>query len=336
MNRRAFVKMSASVGIVGISGCSGGGGNAAGDYPNNTITGVIPFGAGGSTDVLSRNLFDYWEQELGVTISPDNRPGAGGRLGTNYVNSQDPDGNTILSGSLPTVILGEIVTNTKYTYSRGSEESMTPIGTVGDRPTALCTAADSFEDFEGFVSWAQENDHTYASPGTGTSVDFGYTLMMDELNCEFSAVTYDDSTEQLTAVARGDADTCYLDPQIAKGFQEDGRVDIQLIGQRGQPHPVVPDVPTFDDISLLDGMTAYKYQLSTHAPPGLPEEHLDVLESTLQATVENSDYQSEIEEGGLIPRKDGNEATWDLIEGVQEGGERYLEILEEQGRSISG
>lgn len=121
---------------------------------------------------------------------------------------------------------------------------------------------------------------------------------------------------------------------IANSFQEDDRVDVLLVGLRDTTHPAVPDVPNFDDFSILDGIPPLKYQLAALAPPGLPDDILGTLESTLVDAAGTDGYQSDAEEAGLIVRGDGHDATWDLIRDIQDGGEQYLDLLERQGRDI--
>src|SRR6202042_1447211 len=75
-------------------------------YPNRTITLVIPFAPGGSTSIVGRVIADRMSQLLGQSIVVDNRPGAGGTVGTKYVAKSGPDGYTLLLGYTGTLAIG--------------------------------------------------------------------------------------------------------------------------------------------------------------------------------------------------------------------------------------
>src|SRR6202042_3889294 len=103
-------------------------------YPNRTITLVIPFAPGGSTSIVGRVIADKMSQLLGQSIVVDNRPGAGGTVGTKYVAKSDPDGYTILLGYPGTLAIGPSLYKS---VGYDPRKDFAPIGMIGNAPSAL-------------------------------------------------------------------------------------------------------------------------------------------------------------------------------------------------------
>src|SRR5580698_11588665 len=104
------------------------------NYPNRTITLVIPFAPGGSTSIVGRVIADKMSQLLGQNIVVDNRPGAGGTVGTKYVAKSDPDGYTILLGYTGTLAIGpSLYKDVGY----DPRKDFAPIGMIGNAPSVL-------------------------------------------------------------------------------------------------------------------------------------------------------------------------------------------------------
>src|ERR1700730_611652 len=103
-------------------------------YPNRTITLVIPFAPGGSTSIVGRVIADKMSQLLGQSIVVDNRPGAGGTVGTKYVAKSDPDGYTLLLGYTGTLAIGPSLYK-EVGYD--PRKDFAPIGMIGNAPSAV-------------------------------------------------------------------------------------------------------------------------------------------------------------------------------------------------------
>jgi tripartite-type tricarboxylate transporter receptor subunit TctC len=97
MNRREFISL---VGGAAVAGCDGAAGNSGQDYPSRSITLIVNFPPGGSTDAMARIIREPLSQTLGQSITIDNRGGAGGTTGAAAVANAKPDGYTLLLGQL--------------------------------------------------------------------------------------------------------------------------------------------------------------------------------------------------------------------------------------------
>ena len=110
-------------------------GNAqAQNYPSRAITLVIPFAPGGSTSIVGRGIADKMSELLGEKVVVDNRPGAGGTVGTKAVAKSDPDGYTLLLGYTGTLAIGpSLYKNVGY----DQRKDFSPIGLIGNAPNSL-------------------------------------------------------------------------------------------------------------------------------------------------------------------------------------------------------
>src|SRR5262245_13934271 len=109
-------------------------GAAAQSYPNRAITLVIPFAPGGSTSIVGRGVADKMSELLGEKVVVDNRPGAGGTVGTKAVAKSDPDGYTLVLGYTGTLAIGpSLYKNPGY----DPRKDFAPIGMIGNAPNSL-------------------------------------------------------------------------------------------------------------------------------------------------------------------------------------------------------
>jgi tripartite-type tricarboxylate transporter receptor subunit TctC len=148
---------------------SGGAGRAqAQTFPDHTITLIIPFAPGGSTSIVGRVIADKMSQLLGVGIVVDNRPGAGGTVGTRMAAKSDPDGYTILLGYTGTLAIGpSLYKDVGY----DPRKDFAPIGMIGNAPSALVVHP-SFpaRSVAELIAYAKANPGkvNFGSAGTGS------------------------------------------------------------------------------------------------------------------------------------------------------------------------
>src|SRR5690242_2842069 len=142
---------------------------SAQDYPNRPITLVIPFAPGGSTSIVGRGIADKMSELLGEKIVIDNRPGAGGTVGTRAVAKSDPDGYTLVLGYTGTLAIGpSLYKNVGY----DPRKDFAPIGLIGNAPNSLVVHP-SFpaKTVAELVAYAKANPGkvNFGSAGAGTA-----------------------------------------------------------------------------------------------------------------------------------------------------------------------
>jgi tripartite-type tricarboxylate transporter receptor subunit TctC len=137
-------------------------------WPNKPISLIVPFPAGGTTDVLARALAEKLQQSLGQPVIVESKPGAGATLGADYVVKSKPDGYTLLVGAVHHTIASSVYKKLPYDF----QKDLTPITTIALVPNVLvgqCHDAGQERGRAGRVAKAQPGKHNYGSNGNGTA-----------------------------------------------------------------------------------------------------------------------------------------------------------------------
>src|SRR5258707_2202496 len=143
----------------------------AADYPDRAVKVVVPFAAGGFMDVVGRIASERLSQSLGQPVVVENRGGAGGRIGEEFVTELQPDGNTLLIDLVIRPTLTQMQPVSAGDQDIEIEKAFVPIGPIGSSPMIL-NVSPSFgvKDFASFVKKirSEPGKHGYASAGVGT------------------------------------------------------------------------------------------------------------------------------------------------------------------------
>ena len=270
------------------------------DYPQKgrSITAIVPFAAGGATDISARVVRPFMERELGTPIQIVNKGGGGSQVGNTEVALAKPDGYTLAYMAMPTIITSYLDPERKAAYTRKSFE---PVG----RPTAdsivIAVRADSpYKTVKDLMDAAKASPEKIKAAVSGPmSVNHIPMLMMErQSGVKFAAVHFDGSRPGITAMLGGHVDTAFalvseVQPQFKAG---EIRVLAVLDSQESE---FLPGVPTLES-------QGYKiYMLSSHAiaaPAGTPREIVNLLSSTLKKVVDNPDVKARLKNAGQNPR----------------------------------
>lgn len=329
MRRRSYLTKASAIGVgILIAGCSSDGGDetspgskAQQDFPTEPVTVVVPFGAGGGTDSQYRPFDEYWTEELGVSTNIENRSGASGRLGWNHLYNQEGDGYTVGVISVATAVLNEALHDVEY-----SIDEMTPVGTTSVAYYGMVAAPDRFDGFDDFVEWAQNNDLTVASVGSGTTNHFSMTSILQENGIEdYNEVPYDSGSEAAAAAASGDVDVANASVAGITGLIQDDRVEPIFINRPDQSDEY-PDVPTHADHDF--DAPAVGLELGMFGPPGVPDEHVSVLEDALVSATETDEFQEWAQNNGYEIAGKNSQELQDLVGQMQELSGDYVDLVE--------
>jgi len=215
-------------------------GAAAQAFPDDTIRIVVPFAAGTTTDTVARRVGEGMSEVLGVPFAFENRPGAGGSVGTVEVVTADPDGYTLSMGTVGTLAINaSVFPDLPY----DPRTDVTPIAFVGYTPTLLVVGADSgFDTLADLVAAADtEEGVTFASAGNGTSGHLAGELVRSRAGGTMIHVPYSSGAEGLAAVLSGEVDFMFYHPVSALPYMEAGTM--RALGVSGAAgSSVAPDV----------------------------------------------------------------------------------------------
>jgi len=268
----------ARIGIVVAALVAGNASVHAQDYPSKTIKLVVPFGPGGPTDVAARIVSQIVQQKLGQSVVIENRPGAGGAIGTKSVANADPDGYTLLLGTSATLaVVPALSKNPGY----DPIASFSAVAKVSDSSTILIVypsfPAKSVSDL---VAYAKANPGkiSYASAGPGNQTHLAAELLRARAGIDIVHIPYKSGAEMVTAVLSEQVQMAFPDVSILLPLIREGKVKALAVTS-GRRHPQLPDVPTMAESGIADYVTTF--WTGVIAPAGTPTAIVDKLNAAI-------------------------------------------------------
>ncbi|MEN5167156.1 tripartite tricarboxylate transporter substrate binding protein [Achromobacter kerstersii] len=225
---------------------------AAPDWPaGKTITWVVPYPAGGSTDVLGRAIAQQLDALLATRVIVDNRPGATGTIGAARVARAEPDGLTLLGTSIgPQAIAPHVMG--KLTYDPVAD--FAPVIMIGTIPHLLVVgAAQPFKTLDDLLKAAKAAPQSlaYASGGTGTILHMQGELLQQRTGARFLHVPYKGDTPALQDTLAGQVQFAFIPAAAALPHVRTGALRA-LAATSARRLPALPDVPTMEDAGMPD------------------------------------------------------------------------------------
>jgi tripartite-type tricarboxylate transporter receptor subunit TctC len=247
-NRRAFLQTAAAAGAFVASGARA---DDTANWPDRVVRIIVPYPAGGSTDVLARILGERLKVMFGQSFIVENRPGAGGNIGIATVTSSAPDGYTIGAATI-----GHFAIN-QFLYSKmpyDPERDMIPASLIWELPNVFVVASDYVpaKTVAEFLVWAKHKDHVnFGSPGVGTSPHLSGVMFTKRTGLDAVHVPFRGAAQTIPAMLAGDV-TFAIDnlasyiPTIQSGKMR------ALAVTSAQRWPTLPDVPTMEEAGIKD------------------------------------------------------------------------------------
>jgi putative tricarboxylic transport membrane protein len=271
------------------------------DYPKRTIEMLVPFGAGGSSDIMARVLAPIMEDYIDVSVNVVNKAGGGSLDGTLYVHSQPADGYTLLQ-----VTPSHPIIESKGDAPINFTEEFVPIGCFQVDIMSLAVLKDNpnFQTFDEMIAYAKENPGKVKIGGTspGGLDDFLVNALGDAAGVEFTFVPYNSGGERNAAFLGGEIDV-YMDKLIAflQMLQSEDVVPIAtLYDRRLSEVPEMADVPC----TVEKGVNFTQGSWRGYAvKKGTPQPIIDFLEELLKKAYDSEKYrkQAELDKSDLIP-----------------------------------
>ncbi|MCS6931184.1 MAG: tripartite tricarboxylate transporter substrate binding protein [Acetobacteraceae bacterium] len=217
-------------------------------FPDQPVRLVVPWNAGGATDVVTRALAQAMTPLAGQPVIVENRPGANGAIGAQAVATARPDGHMLLVGSAETHAINPLV------YSRLAYDpaAFTPVAGFAQGPFALVVrsglGAETLADFLR-IARAQPGRLTYASWGVGSTSQLAAVRVIQAAGLDLLHVPFTGAAPAYTALVAGQVDAMFMNAGPAESLSRDGRVRILGIGA-AERVPLIPHVPTLREQGL--------------------------------------------------------------------------------------
>lgn len=266
-------------------------------YPERAITLVVPFAAGGGTDVLARVVAERMTADLKTSVIVDNRPGASAQIGTRQVVDSSPDGYTLLVATNSLITGPFLFSNLPYDANR----DLKPVVSMADLPIFLAVnskhAAGSVQDF---VKLAQKSNgqFNYGSAGPGTTLHMAAEWLKHNAKFEAEHIPFKGSGLAVSALGAGHVDFNMENLGAVHGMADSGRVHLLGVASPSR-HPSRPDVPTLGESGLPDANLATWVFLM--APAGTPDAVVERLNASVNAILKDDSVREQLLQQGFVP-----------------------------------
>lgn len=322
MKKNRAVASTAALIVVGLAatGCGGGGGDAE-EYPQRPVDYVLPFDAGGESDITARLQQEPLAEELGQQVNVSYQPGGGGALGWSELTRTAPDGYTVMGCNLPHIILQPMLRD-----DAGYETAqLQPVHIFQSTPNVLLVPADSdIQNLEDFIAAAEENPGAISVGGSGdfTANHIGTLMLGDQAGVDLTYTPFSGTGAAVPALLGGHVDALMsYTPQISQLGDQVRAIAVAT----EERMPGLEDVPTFAEqgYDIADG--AYR---GVCVPEETPDEIVQQLGDAFAAVNEDPEVVQAFEEQAFVLENYGPEESVELI---QERTEVYQDLLDRLG-----
>ena len=260
---------------------------AAQDYPNRTIRMIVPFGAGGPTDVFTRALGEELRKSLGQPIVLENRPGAGTIIGTTEAAKSAPDGYTLLMISATQTTVETLNPNKPYRLMR----DFVPVAAVMNSELVLVVPQRSpVNTLKELITLARAKPGTlnYGSSGPGSNYHMAGELVKNLAGLDIVHIPYKGSTGARADIISGQIDMMFDSVPTMAATIEDGRV--KALGTSGKVRsPILPNVPTIAEAGIPEyNATIW---IGVMVPAGTPKPIVELLNREINKILARPDIK---------------------------------------------
>ena len=280
---------------LGLAGYSAQAQAQAQSYPNKPIRMVVTFPPGGAPDTLARIFSE--KAQLGQTVIVDNKPGAGGNIGSDFVAKAPADGYTLVMGTVGThSINGALYSKMPYEMVK----DFVPVGHVASAPNLLVVTNDlPVKSVAELITYMKANPNklSFGSPGIGTSVHVSGELFKSLTGTSMTHVPYKGRQFAIPDLVGGQIQRMFDNMPSALPMAKEGKIRA-LAQTTAKRSPAAPDVPTVAE--TVPGFEATTW-FAIFAPAGTPREIVAKLNAEMQRVYKLPDVQDKLKALGLEP-----------------------------------
>lgn len=268
------------------------------NYPDKPIRLIVPYSAGGGSDIVGRHLANVVGKELGQTIIVENRPGASATIGANAVAKSAPDGYTLLLADSPHAINASVLPSLPY----NPVEDFTAIAMIGRTPLVLVVnPKQSATTFEELVTASKSPGAklNIASGGTGTLTHLVGAMMQERGGLSLLHVPYKGTGQALGDVVAGHVEMMISTAPGAIPLIKAGSLRALAISSQKRSE-FLPDVPTFAESGMPNFIEYTWYGLL--GPAGMDKTVVDHLNIAVNKALTSSELKKALEAAGVEPQ----------------------------------
>ena len=267
-------------------------------FPSKPIRFIVPYAAGGTTDLVARTVGAHMSQTLGQTVIIENRGGAGGNLGMDAVAKSAPDGYTVGMGAISTNALNP------HIYRKMSfdpRKDFSAIGLLGNSTIVLEVGASvPVKNVAELRAWATKNPGSpFGTAGAGTSMHLAGVLFGQLSHTEWTHVPYKGSAPLITDLIGGQVPVAFDNLPASLPHIQAGKLRALAVAG-SQRSPALPDVPTLAEA----GLPGYSVEpwFGVYGPAHLPAPIVKKLQTALQAALADPGVKEKLAAAGFSPK----------------------------------
>ena len=292
-------------------------------WPSKSITLIVPFPAGGTTDVLARALAEKLTQSLGQSVIVESKPGAGATLGADYVAKAKPDGYTLLVGAVHHTIASSVYKKLPYDF----QKDLTPITTIALVPNVLvvnaaATPASNVDELVAMLK-AKPGHYNYGSNGNGTAQHLIGTQFQKITGTEMVHIPYKGSAPLATDLLGGQITMSFDTVTPVLPHIKSGKLRALAV-TTAKRSSALPDVPTLEEAGLKG------FDIGTWfgvlAPAATPRDIVDRLNAEMVKVIHSPDFKSRMAAIGAEPIGD---STAELSAKIKNETDKFAKLVKE-------
>ncbi len=293
-------------------------------YPSKPIRMIVPWPPGGGVDTAARIISQPLSERLGQPIVIENRPGAGGNIGTALFTQEKPDGYALLMGSLsPNAVNPHLYAKLGFDPIK----DFAPVALVYTVPSFLVVPASSPANSAKelvAIAKASPGKINFGSGGVGSSQHLFGVMFKASTNIDIVHVAYKGTSPAETALLAGQVDLL-LDPPTCLPFVAAGKLKALAVAAPTR-NPAMPDTPTLDEVGIPNVHTLTFYGVM--APANTPKEIVDRLNKEINSILQTTEMKAKLAKLAAQP---GTGSPEDFAKFVKSELVRYGEIVRLSG-----
>ncbi len=266
-------------------------------FPNRVVRIVVPFPPGGSTDLLARKLAEKLQGSMGQPVIVENKPGAGGAVGSELVAKAPPDGYTVMMGVTGSHGIS-VSLNPKLPYH--PLKDFAPISMVVSAPLVIVVGpsfpANTLAEYVAYAK-SKPDQVTHSSPGNGTSMHLTGEMFNLAAGLRLVHVPYKGSAGAVNDLIGGQVQSMFGDFLVVLPQVKAGRIRALAVTS-ARRHPLLPDVPTVAE-SGYPGFEALSWQ-GLFAPAGTPADVVARLNAETVKALSSEDFREAFAKQGFL------------------------------------
>jgi tripartite-type tricarboxylate transporter receptor subunit TctC len=297
------------------------------EWPPRTVTIVVPFAAGGTTDMFARIFGQSLQTKTGSAFVVENKAGAGGNIGTAQVAKAPPDGSTLLVGTVSTHAINPFLYKN---IAHDTEKDFQPVSLIARLPNLLVVNPKiPVKTVAELIDYLKQNPGklNYGSSGAGTSTHLASELFQMMTGTKINHLPFRSSNDVMNALAGGHIDLAFDNMTLAWPQAQAGTVRALAVTSK-ERSPTAPDVPTLTE--SLPGFEATSWH-GLFVPAGTPRPIVDRLASEVKTIFDSPEQKNKLVEIGAVASPMSPEQ---FVEFIAAERKKWQDVVKASGASI--